>query len=83
MLCITLMESKNLVGGREGNGSDGKEKFISVMQSIRVGLLPDPTGTASKLSSTVFLEDVKQGRVFTVYEKKPNNNIIGPVMPFR
>ena len=36
MLCITLMEFKNLVGGREGKG-----KFISVMQSIRVGLLPE------------------------------------------
>ena len=35
MLCITLMEFKNLVGGREGKGREGK--FISVMQSIRVG----------------------------------------------
>ena len=37
MLCITLMEFRNLVGGR---GWKGKGKFISVMQSIRVGLLP-------------------------------------------
>ena len=35
MLCITLIEFKNLVGGEH------VLNFISVMQSIRVGLLPD------------------------------------------